>query len=118
VGFLAVSLSKALFKKSTVHNMHELGAGFFLHDLGKVHIDPAIINKPGKLTEEEMTRMKQHPTMGYKVLYETNQLTHECKKIVLQHHERLMARDIRVDSKEMKFISMEEFALSPTCLMR
>jgi HD-GYP domain-containing protein (c-di-GMP phosphodiesterase class II) len=88
VGFLSVLLSKALFKKSTGHDMHELGAGFFLHDLGKVNIDPAIINKPGKLTEEEMTKMKQHPDIGYKVLYETNQLTHECKKIVMQHHER------------------------------
>jgi len=35
-----------------------------------------------------MNAMKQHPDMGYKVLYETNQLTPECKKIVLQHHER------------------------------
>jgi HD-GYP domain-containing protein (c-di-GMP phosphodiesterase class II) len=88
VGFLAVSLSKSLFKKSAAHNMHELGAGFFLHDLGKVEVDASIINKPGKLTEEEMTEMRQHPHMGYKLLYETNQLTHECKKIVLQHHER------------------------------
>jgi HD-GYP domain-containing protein (c-di-GMP phosphodiesterase class II) len=88
VGFLAVSLSKALFKKSEAHNMHELGAGFFLHDLGKVEVDASIINKPGKLTEEEMAQMRQHPHMGYKLLYETNQLTHECKKIVLQHHER------------------------------
>jgi len=88
VGFLAVSLSKSLFKKSAAHNMHELGAGFFLHDLGKVEVDASIINKPGKLTKEEMTEMRQHPHMGYKLLYETNQLTHECKKIVLQHHER------------------------------
>ena len=88
VGFLAVSLSKSLFKKSTAHNMYELGAGFFLHDLGKVEVDESIINKPGKLTEGEMNQMRQHPHMGYKILYETNQLTHECKKIVLQHHER------------------------------
>ncbi|HUH66882.1 MAG TPA: DUF3391 domain-containing protein, partial [Syntrophales bacterium] len=59
VGFLAVSLSKVLFKKSTAHNMHELGAGFFLHDLGKVEVDASIINKPGKLTEEEMSRMRE-----------------------------------------------------------
>ena len=88
VGFLAVSLAKSLFKKSTAHDMHELGAGFFLHDLGKVQVDTSIINKPEKLTEEEMNAMKRHPDMGYKVLYETNQLTPECKKIVLQHHER------------------------------
>jgi HD-GYP domain-containing protein (c-di-GMP phosphodiesterase class II) len=53
-----------------------------------VEVDASIINKPGKLTEEEMTQIRQHPHMGYKLLYETNQLTHECKKIVLQHHER------------------------------
>jgi HD-GYP domain-containing protein (c-di-GMP phosphodiesterase class II) len=88
VGFQAVLLSKALFKKSVGHDMHELGAGFFLHDLGKVHIDLDIINKPGKLTEEEMNQMKQHPLMGYRVLRDTNQLSDECAKIVLQHHER------------------------------
>jgi len=88
VGFLAVSLSKALFRKSSAHDMHELGAGFFLHDLGKVHIDPAIINKPGVLTDEEMEQMRQHPVMGHKILLDTNQLTNECKKIVMQHHER------------------------------
>jgi HD-GYP domain-containing protein (c-di-GMP phosphodiesterase class II) len=92
VGFLAVSLSKVLFKKSTAHDMHELGAGFFLHDLGKVQVDTAIINKPGRLTEEEMNVMKRHPDMGYKVLHETNQLTPECEKIVLQHHERYDGR--------------------------
>ncbi len=49
VGILAILLSKQLFKDSYSHDMHELGAGFFLHDLGKVRVDPAIINKPGSL---------------------------------------------------------------------
>jgi len=88
VGVLAVSLSKALFEKSRAHDLRELGAGFFLHDLGKVRVDINIINKPGKLTEEEMNQMKKHPNAGYKILHETGQLTEECGKIVLQHHER------------------------------
>jgi HD-GYP domain-containing protein (c-di-GMP phosphodiesterase class II) len=88
VGFLAVLLSKALFRKSTAHDMHELGVGFFLHDLGKVHVDQAIINKQGILTDEEMEQMRQHPVMGYKILLDAQQLTNECKKIVMQHHER------------------------------
>jgi len=92
VGFLAVSLSKSLFKNSVAHNMHELGAGFFLHDLGKVHVDASIINKPGKLTVEEMNVIKQHPSMGYNVLDDANQLSPECNKIVLQHHERYDGR--------------------------
>jgi len=88
VGVLSVLLSKSLFRKSYAHDMHELGAGFFLHDIGKVRVDPAIINKPGRLTDEEMRIIRQHPTLGYELLSETNQLTEECKIIVMQHHER------------------------------
>jgi len=88
VGVLSILLSKALFKGSDAHDMHELGAGFFLHDIGKVRVDPAIINKPGKLTGEEMMKMRTHPYQGYKILSEADQLTEECKVIVMQHHER------------------------------
>jgi HD-GYP domain-containing protein (c-di-GMP phosphodiesterase class II) len=87
-GIFGIMLAKNLFKNSNAHNMHELGAGFFLHDLGKVRVDPAIINKPGRLTEEEMRQMKTHPNPSYKILRETNQLSEECGIIALQHHER------------------------------
>jgi len=88
VGVFSVMLAKSIFKGSDAHNMHELGAGFFLHDIGKVRVDPGIINKPGKLTDEEMTIMRAHPYQGYKILKEANQLTEECMFIVMQHHER------------------------------
>lgn len=88
VGVLALSLAKELFKKEDKHDMHALGAGFFLHDLGKVNIDDAIINKPGKLTEEEMTIIRRHPGMGFRLLHDTKQITEESRLIVLQHHER------------------------------
>lgn len=88
VGVLSVMLSKGLLGGSYAHDMHELGAGFFLHDIGKVRIDPAILNKPAGLTDEEMKTMRTHPFQGYKILRETNQLTEECRVIVMQHHER------------------------------
>jgi len=88
VGVLSILISKALFKDSFTHDMHELGAGFFLHDIGKVRIDQDILNKPGKLTDEEMQEVRQHPLLGYKLLDQTKQLTEECKIIVMQHHER------------------------------
>jgi HD-GYP domain-containing protein (c-di-GMP phosphodiesterase class II) len=68
--------------------MHELAAGFFLHDIGKVRVDPSIINKPGRLTDEEMKQMRTHAYAGYEILSETKQLSEESKIIVLQHHER------------------------------
>lgn len=88
VGVLAISLAKTVFKGSDAHNMHELGAAFFLHDLGKVNVDINIINKPAVLTDEEMLEMRRHPQYGYEILTEAHQLSDECKKIVFQHHER------------------------------
>ncbi|GAB4353581.1 MAG: hypothetical protein Kow006_18800 [Gammaproteobacteria bacterium] len=88
VGVLSILLSKALFRGSDAHNIEELGAGFFLHDLGKVRVDPAIINKAGRLDEHEMQRMRTHPYQGYKLLKEADALTEECRYIVMQHHER------------------------------
>jgi HD-GYP domain-containing protein (c-di-GMP phosphodiesterase class II) len=88
VGVYGVSLAKVIFGKSNGHDMHALGAGFFLHDIGKVYIDEAIIKKPGKLTDEEMAQIRRHPSMGFKLLTETRQINDECRLIVLQHHER------------------------------
>ena len=88
VGVLGVSLAKTVFGKSDKHDMHALGAGFFLHDLGKVYIDEAIINKPGKLTDDEMDEMRKHPGLGFKLLNETKQVNEENRLVVLQHHER------------------------------
>ena len=88
VGVLAISLAKVLLKKGDKHDMHALGAGFFLHDLGKVKIDEAIIKKPGKLTDEEMALTRKHPSMGFKLLHEAKQISIESRLIVLEHHER------------------------------
>ena len=87
VGVTSLMLCKALFKGSDGHDLHELGAGFFLHDLGKVKVDPAIINKPGKLTDQEMQRVRIHPYQGYKLLHEAGALSEESRIIVMEHHE-------------------------------
>jgi HD-GYP domain-containing protein (c-di-GMP phosphodiesterase class II) len=89
VGFFSVCLAKKVFQKSEAHDMHELGVGFFLHDLGKVGIPSEIINKPGRLTDAEMDVVCRHPSHGFRILEEAGQLTEECTTIVLQHHERV-----------------------------
>ncbi len=87
VGVTGIMLSKALFKHSDAHDIHELGAGFFLHDLGKVKVNPDVLNKPARLTEAEMRHVRIHPYQGYKLLDGANELTEECRIIVMQHHE-------------------------------
>ena len=88
VGMLSVLLSKSLFKGSYDHDMREMGAGFFLHDLGKCDIPHDLINKPGRLSNDEWQLMRDHPQKGNTILVDTDQLTMECGLIIMQHHER------------------------------
>lgn len=87
VGVTSILLAKELFKGSDAHNLHELGAGFFLHDLGKVKVRPEVLNKPGRLTDAEMKHIRIHPYQGYKLLDLAGAMTEECRIIVMQHHE-------------------------------
>lgn len=59
-----------------------------LHDIGKIGIPSNIINKEGKLTDEEFNLIKQHPTIGYNILKDVNFLS-KSREIIIQHHERL-----------------------------
>jgi HD-GYP domain-containing protein (c-di-GMP phosphodiesterase class II) len=88
VGILGISLAKRLYGTSNGHDMRELGAGFFLHDLGKVRVDPAILNKPSSLDDDEMNKMRIHPYQSYRILEERSHLSVECRVIAMQHHER------------------------------
>ncbi|MDF2674218.1 MAG: rpfG1 [Clostridiales bacterium] len=57
------------------------------HDVGKIYIPDEILNKPGRLTEEEMVYIKRHPIDGSRMIHET--FLKYTNKIIEQHHERL-----------------------------
>ena len=65
--------------------------GGVLHDLGKVGIDDAILNKPGKLTDEEFEIMKSHPSIGAQVIQGVSFLE-PVIPFILEHHERFDGR--------------------------
>lgn len=87
VGMYGILLAKEVYK-NTDTNMGELGAGFFLHDLGKCEVPSDLINKPGKLTATEWEQMRMHPTYGERILATTETLSETIRPIVIQHHER------------------------------
>jgi HD-GYP domain-containing protein (c-di-GMP phosphodiesterase class II) len=58
-----------------------------LHDIGKIAINDAILNKPDRLTDEEFAEIQRHPEEGWKILHELEQLTYVLPG-VLHHHER------------------------------
>ncbi len=59
-----------------------------LHDLGKVGINDAILNKPGKLTEEEFAKIKEHPALGATMITAKAEALQRLVPIVRHHHER------------------------------
>lgn len=67
----------------------ELGKGGILHDIGKTKISSSIINKKGKLTEEEYLEIKKHPKYGRDILSKNMSISEIVLKAVIQHHERI-----------------------------
>jgi diguanylate cyclase (GGDEF)-like protein len=66
----------------------EIGVAGMLHDIGKIAIEAAILNKPGKLDQNEWLEIKRHPEIGYNILNSVDELKNVAYWI-LCHHERL-----------------------------
>lgn len=69
--------------------VYDIGIAGLLHDIGKSKIPNEILNKPGKLTDEEFEVMQQHPIHGYRILEGNKSLSENIKQGVLQHHEKV-----------------------------
>ena len=67
-----------------IDNLHR---GALLHDIGKIGVPVSVLDKPGKLDDEEYRIVKMHPQIGAKIL-EPIAAYKEIVPIVLQHHER------------------------------
>jgi HD-GYP domain-containing protein (c-di-GMP phosphodiesterase class II) len=69
----------------------KLAYGALLHDIGKVFVDPYIINKRDKLTPEEFERIKRHPQDGYDYIKRNYyvDVPESVARGVLEHHERV-----------------------------
>lgn len=69
------------------HELEDLELVAILHDVGKVAIPDAILNKKGTLTAEEWIEMKKHSEIGYRIVQSSFELSH-IAEYVLCHHER------------------------------
>ena len=73
-------------------DIHKIGVSGLLHDIGKSQIPNEVLNKAGKLTEEEFAVMKNHALFGYNMLKEKDELPQEVMMGVLQHHEKISGK--------------------------
>ncbi len=69
--------------------LHQLGLGAFLHDIGKMKIPMEVLDKPAALTPEEFTEMKRHPEYGVEIVTASGKVPDTVRDIILSHHERM-----------------------------
>jgi HD-GYP domain-containing protein (c-di-GMP phosphodiesterase class II) len=84
VSDLAVNLGTGLGLEG--EDLKRLALAGVLHDVGKIHLDPGILGKPGPLTEEERELMRRHPELGFAMT--RNRLDPKVAEAILDHHER------------------------------
>ncbi len=84
---LMIALGKQLGLNSA--DLKEVGLAGLLHDVGKMMIPDDILNKPGKLTDEEFDIIKGHPLKGWELLNGSPDITATALDVCLHHHERV-----------------------------
>jgi putative nucleotidyltransferase with HDIG domain len=84
---LMVSLAKNLGYDNEF--CKKAGMAGLYHDIGKMFIPVDILTKPGKLTDEEYTIMKEHPKQGWEFLQNSEVISKETLDVCLHHHEKM-----------------------------
>ena len=67
--------------------LKKLSQAALLHDIGKTCVAPEIINKPGRLTDEEFLEVKKHPLYGYNLLKNNEDVYSTVRVAIYSHHE-------------------------------
>lgn len=86
VSIMSIALAMELGMSNK--EVFEIGLAGLLHDIGKLSVPKEILNKPGRLTDEEFEVMKLHPVYAAKQLKERHLVSEDCCAGVLQHHEK------------------------------
>jgi len=84
---LMIALGKQLGLEG--EELKEAGLAGLLHDVGKMMVDQDVLNKPGKLTDEEFELIKEHPRRGWEILQGSSDITPMALDVCLHHHERM-----------------------------
>jgi putative nucleotidyltransferase with HDIG domain len=67
--------------------LRPIGMGGIFHDIGKSQIPSEILSKPGRLTNEEFEKVKQHPILGVNIVKDDRRVPRSATHIIRSHHE-------------------------------
>lgn len=89
VDVATISMIVAKQQELSPEEVREIGVCGLLHDIGKTKIPNAILNKPGKLNDDEFAIMRQHSTYSYNMIKDRAEFSPAVCLGVLQHHEKI-----------------------------
>jgi putative nucleotidyltransferase with HDIG domain len=84
---LMIALARQL--KLDEQQTRQAGLAGLLHDLGKAMVPNEVLNKPGKLTDEEFAIVKKHPEYGHEALLQGSGVSDIALDVCLHHHEKV-----------------------------
>ena len=87
VCMLMVALGRQLGMKGD--DLKQAGIAELLHNVGKMSIPNEVLNKPGRLTDEEFDVIKTHPQKGWEILNSSFNVSEQVLDVCLHHHERV-----------------------------
>ena len=102
VATLAMIIAKRL--DMSPREVYDIGIAGLLHDMGKTQIPNEILNKPGRLTDDEFQVMKSHSRLGYNILKKRNEFPPMIPLAVLQHHEKMNGTGYPLKCKADKIV--------------
>lgn len=90
VGLYAQALARRMaeeydFSEEDILRIHYIG---LIHDIGKIGVADSVLNKAGKLTDEEFSLMKRHPEIGYEIMSSLGEEIEGVLDGIRYHHER------------------------------
>lgn len=84
VSIMALSLGKAMGLSEA--ELHAVGVGALLHDIGKTGVSEQIIRKPGGLSSEEWDKIKEHPQLGSNIIKRMEGIDETIGRLIYEHH--------------------------------
>lgn len=85
-GLMATFAKEMNMSEGTIH---QIAIGGLIHDVGKTMIPDAILNKPGKLEDDEMDIMRTHVNHSFEILKQQDGISEEAMEVTMRHHERV-----------------------------
>jgi HD-GYP domain-containing protein (c-di-GMP phosphodiesterase class II) len=89
VAVCALMINFARHLELDPQEVEDMGVAGLLHDVGKVAVSDAILNKPGALSKDEMRSVRSHPAAGHRLLASSPGAPEIALELCLRHHEKV-----------------------------